>query len=255
MKLRKVPTLFSRIPEELRKKIAEEYIPSKITYTELARKYSLPASTIRKCVLVHCPEKLGRRKCAITDAQVDEIVEKTLQGSTQAELAEEYRVGYSTIRNLLVERLGRDDYREAVKRKDRPTTALLKELIESGERDRDVLAEKTGYSTSTVYKHARDLGVELLRSIRCAVCSTSVYVDSTNKMYCSYACESLASTDDLLDSGKCEACGDIVDKLCVDHDHATGNVRGALCDNCNKALGLLKDSPDRIRQLLEYLER
>lgn len=43
-------------------------------------------------------------------------------------------------------------------------------------------------------------------------------------------------------------------KLVVDHDHATGKVRGLLCHNCNRALGLLHDNPVTINNALEYLK-
>jgi hypothetical protein len=39
----------------------------------------------------------------------------------------------------------------------------------------------------------------------------------------------------------------------VDHDHATGAVRGLLCGHCNKALGLLRDDPAKIEGLIHYL--
>ena len=39
----------------------------------------------------------------------------------------------------------------------------------------------------------------------------------------------------------------------VDHDHATGKVRGLLCASCNSALGLAHDSPTVLRQLAAYL--
>lgn len=42
--------------------------------------------------------------------------------------------------------------------------------------------------------------------------------------------------------------------LAVDHDHETGVVRGLLCANCNRALGLLQDSPQIARAALGYLE-
>lgn len=39
----------------------------------------------------------------------------------------------------------------------------------------------------------------------------------------------------------------------VDHSHETGKVRGLLCSNCNRALGLLKDNPARVQGLLNYI--
>ena len=42
--------------------------------------------------------------------------------------------------------------------------------------------------------------------------------------------------------------------LAVDHCHITGKVRGLLCGNCNKGLGLLKDSPKIIKSCIKYLK-
>ena len=42
--------------------------------------------------------------------------------------------------------------------------------------------------------------------------------------------------------------------LQVDHDHVTKKFRGLLCGPCNRALGLLQDSPDLLRLAADYIE-
>jgi hypothetical protein len=57
-----------------------------------------------------------------------------------------------------------------------------------------------------------------------------------------------------LTNAVCAGCGG-TDRLVIDHCHTRGGFRGVLCDNCNKSLGLLRDSPSTLRTLAEYLER
>jgi len=40
----------------------------------------------------------------------------------------------------------------------------------------------------------------------------------------------------------------------IDHNHDTGEFRGVLCKQCNRALGMFKDSPAILRSAVEYLE-
>ena len=41
----------------------------------------------------------------------------------------------------------------------------------------------------------------------------------------------------------------------VDHDHITQQVRSLLCGSCNRALGLLDESIERINGLSDYIKR
>lgn len=59
----------------------------------------------------------------------------------------------------------------------------------------------------------------------------------------------------------CECCGDLEadnnhgTRIHFDHCHVTNRARGWICHNCNLAIGHARDSPDRLRQMAEYLER
>ena len=61
----------------------------------------------------------------------------------------------------------------------------------------------------------------------------------------------------LLDAqdGVCAICfGGNNRKLCVDHDHDTGKVRGLLCDKCNLGIGMLGDKVDALQRAIDYLK-
>jgi hypothetical protein len=57
--------------------------------------------------------------------------------------------------------------------------------------------------------------------------------------------------------GRCAICSTRVEgeRMCVDHDHGTGQVRGLLCRACNKSLGGFRDSVDLLAKAVEYLKR
>lgn len=66
--------------------------------------------------------------------------------------------------------------------------------------------------------------------------------------------------DDLLEAqgGGCAVCGvekgHAGNRLAVDHDHSTGEVRGLLCDRCNLILGKADDNPELLLGLAAYLQ-
>lgn len=54
----------------------------------------------------------------------------------------------------------------------------------------------------------------------------------------------------------CAICGSSCTRsLAVDHNHNTGEIRGLLCNSCNRGIGYLKDSPDILRKAISYLEK
>lgn len=55
----------------------------------------------------------------------------------------------------------------------------------------------------------------------------------------------------------CKSCGDPFKSSKdrhIDHSHVTGKVRGLLCHACNVTLGLMKDDPVKLKNLIAYLE-
>jgi hypothetical protein len=66
----------------------------------------------------------------------------------------------------------------------------------------------------------------------------------------------LAEYDALYAAG-CAICGThdpgTKRRMHVDHDHATGKVRGVLCPLCNVGLGHFKDSPALLAKAAQYL--
>ena len=52
----------------------------------------------------------------------------------------------------------------------------------------------------------------------------------------------------------CDSTGDAA-RLCIDHCHKTGKLRGVLCAGCNLAVGNIREDAARARRLAEYIEK
>lgn len=89
------------------------------------------------------------------------------------------------------------------------------------------------------------------RDTRCDLCRRHYYQRTRYGM-------SLEQFESLLAVGKCFACGsdgsESIGGLHVDHCHATGIVRGLLCQKCNHLVGFIeKAGRDRLTAVLEYI--
>ena len=49
--------------------------------------------------------------------------------------------------------------------------------------------------------------------------------------------------------------GQKVGDMKVDHCHNSGDVRGLLCDHCNRGLGFFRDNQDNLKKAISYLAR
>jgi len=54
-------------------------------------------------------------------------------------------------------------------------------------------------------------------------------------------------------NGKCAICGQSGLRLVIDHDHASGKIRGLLCNSCNIGLGQFNDDPTMLRKAADYV--
>ncbi len=62
-------------------------------------------------------------------------------------------------------------------------------------------------------------------------------------------------------NGQCKVCskdlellGKNYNRAVVDHCHTSGKIRGLLCNPCNKALGIIKDSVETLENMVKYLK-
>ena len=107
---------------------------------------------------------------------------------------------------------------------------------------------KHSLEESEFYDAPRNTG-RLGKSSYCKKCSSinnnktcSISVNEYDKLYleqggvCAICCKD--------NSGK---------RLCIDHCHSTGNVRGLLCNRCNAGIGMFLDDTELLASAILYL--
>ncbi len=110
-------------------------------------------------------------------------------------------------------------------------------------------------SRAGVLAHCKDCTSAKRKATYCPEKAFSQLIKSRYKLSVSDYRELLAKQDN-----KCAICftadpGDYHGRFCIDHDHATGHVRGLLCHNCNVALGSFRDSVANLLNAALYLQR
>lgn len=65
---------------------------------------------------------------------------------------------------------------------------------------------------------------------------------------------------ELRSRGTCDLCGTAALNragyaMHIDHDHATGEVRGVLCQHCNVMIGMAREDPEILRRAIDWIGR
>lgn len=117
------------------------------------------------------------------------------------------------------------------------------------------------------------------KSKKCKKCYKEFIPKAPSELYCSDECKNYGvadayykrvygiSLDEYLEIAEkqnfvCKICGkdnfpmgsNHSGCLVVDHDHITGKVRGLLCHNCNRALGLFQEDSALLQNAYHYLQ-
>jgi len=153
------------------------------------------------------------------------------------------------------------------------------------------VSRRTGISFGTVRRYLTVSGLHRIKHKRirdgmatCNQCNERKAKDEfPNLIYGTYLCEKCLRASEseyqlcrhgcgieqyraILETqgGKCAICGVAeghrsrygrICRLAVDHDHRSGEVRGLLCNNCNRGLGRFKDSVESLQAAISYLKR
>ena len=160
------------------------------------------------------------------------IVEAFKQGKSTTDICEEFGRGRKAIIRVLKD-AGVFEVRPKANQK--LSDSLKSEIVakfNSGKLAKDI-ANALKLDPRTVSKALHEAGIDP----RVKACRPT-YVESTY---------GIASAGD-----RCDICGSR-NKLVIDHNHLTGEIRGTLCNRCNLGIGKLQDSKYLAQRAVEYL--
>ncbi len=116
--------------------------------------------------------------------------------------------------------------------------------------EKNIVAQKT--YAKAYYKKTKDKKKEYYKANLPAIKSYKlrgkygITLDDYNEMF-------------IKQDGKCAICGnhqsEIKTTLVVDHCHSTGKIRGLLCGNCNRGIGMLNHDIENLRCAILYLNK
>jgi hypothetical protein len=140
---------------------------------------------------------------------------------------------------------------ELIRRKERYKT-------DPAYRQRQIEAAKKSYRTNPPSKENKKKNAAVFHKRMVAKDSLYVRKQQLKRKYNM----SLAEYELLyeIQNGRCNICflspEELKSKyLVVDHDHKTGRVRGLLCNNCNAALGFVKENTKVLESMILYANK
>lgn len=214
-----------------------------VTVTQLGKKYDRQNCTIvrflRKAGVFVKKENWDKSSAKLTPETVAEIGKEYQKGATQDALAARYGISQTLVRN-----------------------ALEKAGVQSRSRGKQTnfsrVQNDTAYCSSCdTRKPISEFHMNLATGLPMYQCKECSRWGKRAKAY-GISREEYKKLFEA-QGGRCKCCGKAYQgteshpDLVVDHDHATGAVRGLLCPDCNKGLGSFKDSKEALLGALAYL--
>jgi len=242
--------------------LAEEYLAG-TSLTDLSRKYDYGVSSIRKALVAngYLTPKASRHTPEVRKAIADRYVNTHL---SMADVAKEAGCSQTTVHTCVIEFYG-PDFKSKFTKPKRSKPKKHKEnnmdaviLLWKEGKGVNEIAASLGVIPATVKKHIRAAGLDYKtcpecgakhtrKGSRCQECS--IFYKDKGKYKITREDFNLLKEQQ---NHKCAICGEQTD-LVIDHDHSTGEIRGLLCNACNKAIGFMRDDRSRLKKAIAYL--